>query len=61
MNIKLSIKTILVRDSNIESVSLFFGKKPKIEKIMLTESNSISNTRNKHFQTNKILETLVKY
>ena len=48
INTELSIRTILARDSSIESVSLSLGKKSKIEEVMLTKSSSISNTEGRH-------------
>ena len=61
MSTKLSIRTILARDSSIESVSLSPGKKPRVEGVVLTESGGISNTRGRHPRTDEISEALVKY
>ena len=58
---ELGIRTILARDSSIESVSLSFGKKPEVERVVLTESGDISDTGGRHPRTDEMSEALVEY
>ena len=61
MSTELGIRTILARDGSIESVSLSPSKKLGVEGVVLTESDSISNTGGRHPQTDEISEALVEY
>ena len=61
MSTELGIKTILARDSSIESVSFSLGKKPKVERVVLTESGGISDIKGRHLRTDEMSEALVEY